>query len=255
MELLLYLDKRVKILAKFNCNSSDLFKFIRCGEIFNDIITNYTEYLSVAETIENTDGQIADLVKVYIRRAEQQILDTEMFLNEIEEDDDIEDSYVNEIREELEVYKSKSIFTELTTVEEILKSISKDGKELYDGLYMFLNNITKYNNLDEITKENNLSVFSCENIENNSFVNKLIRLQNDYNSAKVIANIVEVEGMPLFSTFTSVKLQPILECNSDMYFKIITLLNQLQELNQDLLNISDVKSQIEIINEFLKDFL
>ncbi|MDK0906305.1 hypothetical protein P5F56_02200 [Clostridium perfringens] len=255
MELMLHLDKKREILEEFKDNINDLFKFIRCGEIFNDIVTNYTEYISDSEISENSNGQIIGLVKIYVKKAKQQIIDTELFLHEIEGDDDIEESYVNSIREQLEAYKSKNIFTELATIEEILISISKEGKSLYEGSNIFLNNISKYNSLDKIRKENNLNIFCYENIEGNLLVNKLIDLQNDYNGSEVIANIVEVESMPLFSIFTSVKLQPILDYNSEVYFKIINLLNQLQQLNQDLLSIDEVKRQIDIIDEFLKDSL
>lgn len=254
MELLIHLDKRVEILEKFKGNINELFKFIRCGEIFNDIVTNYTEYLSVSETFENSNGEITDLVKVYIKKAEQQIIDTELFLYEIEEDDDIEDSYVSDIREQLEVYKSNNIFTKLITIEEILTSISKEGKGLYEGIDVFLNNISKYNSLDEVGKENNLNTFCYENIESNNFVDRLISLQNDYNGAEVIANIVEVEAIPLFSTWNSERLKSVLEYDSKIYFNIISTLNQIKQLNQDLLNVENVNSQIKIIEEFLDDF-
>lgn len=253
-ELLIHLDMRVEILEKFKGNSSDLYKFIRGGEILNDIVTNYTDYVSVSKTFENCSGEITDLVKVYVKKAEQQIIDTELFFGEIEDDYDIEECYVRNIREQLESYKSKNIFTELNTVEEILTSISKDQRSNYEGMNIFLNNISKYNSLDEIGKENNLNVFCYENIESNNFVDRLISLQNDYNGAEVIANIVEVEAIPLFSTWNSERLKSVLEYDSKIYFKIISTLNQIKQLNQDLLNVGNVNSQIKIIEEFLDDF-
>ena len=58
--------------------------------------------------------------------------------------------------------------------------------------------------------------------------------------------------MSLFSKWNTERLRPILEEDSELYFKIINTLNSLQQINDDLLNINFVEEQIDIVNELQK---
>ena len=248
-ELMLYLDIRNEVKNKFKSMDDDFYKYIEIGEILDDITRNYTGY----DSVSNSSGEIIDFKKVYCLKAEQEILNSQMLLIELEEDE-VDENYIKEIKNKLDRYTNKNIFDELLIIQELLLKISNPLKEFHDEIDIFLNKLVKFNDLIELDKNKYLNSFCYENIENNSFVDKLINLQSDYNSAEVIANVVEVEGMPLFSIWNSEKLKPILEYNSKIYFKIISTLNELQQLNQDLLNIVNVNSQIEIIEEFLDIF-
>lgn len=253
MELMRHLDTRLEDIEKFKSTSSDLYKYIKCGEILEDITKNYTEHMIVSESIEGFNGEITDFIKVYIPKAEQQILDTEMFLLEIEEDDSIPESYVEQIKSELEYYKTKNIFSEFKTIQELLLKITNKGKEILDGVDTFTENLLEFNNLQELVKYNYLNDFCYKNIETNEFVWRLINLYNDYHAVEVISNIVEIDGMSLFSICNIEKLNPILDWSSEMYFKIVNTLNQLQQLNKDFFNKSYTKKQMELITKLQFD--
>lgn len=248
-EVMRYLGIRNKVKDKFKSMSDDFCKYLQIGEVLDDITRNYIEYNSVTNNL----GEIIDFKKVYCLKAEQEILNNQMLLIELE-DDDVDVNYIKEVKDKIDRYTNNNIFDELLIIQELLLKISNSSKELYDGVDIFFDKLVKFNDLIESDKNKNLNKFCYENIENNSLVGKLINLQSDYNSVEVIANIVEVEGMSLFSKWNSEKLKLILEYNSKIYFKIISTLNKLQQLSYDLLNIVNVNSQIEIIEEFLDNF-
>ncbi|MDK0845878.1 hypothetical protein P5E44_06700 [Clostridium perfringens] len=247
-EILLYLDARLEVVDRFKGNGDELYKYVQASEILDDIKKNYIDHESVC----NTDGEIVDFKKVYQVKAERMILDTQMFLIELEDDEDIDEGYVRRIKMELAKYENKNIFTELLLLEELLSSVSYKKVLSYDGSNDFINKLNKFNILDELTKYKVLNDFCYDNIEKNTFIDELIRIYNDYHGAEVIANINDVEGMTLFSRWNTERLMPILEENSELYFKIINSLNSLQQLNDDLLNINFVEEQIDIVNELQK---
>ena len=247
-EILLYLDARLEVVDRFKGNGDELYKYVQASEILDDIKKNYIDHESVC----NTDGEIVDFKKVYQVKAERMILDTQMFLIELEDDEDIDEGYVRRIKMELAKYENKNIFTELLLLEELLSSVSYKKVLSYDGSNDFINKLNKFNILDELTKYKVLNDFCYDNIEKNTFIDELLRIYNDYHGAEVIANINDVEGMTLFSRWNTERLMPILEENSELYFKIINSLNSLQQLNDDLLNINFVEEQIDIVNELQK---
>ena len=245
-EILLYLDTRLEVVDRFKGNGDELYKYVQAGEILDDIKKNYIDYESVC----NTDGEIVDFKRVYQVKAERMILDTQMFLIELEGDEDIDEGYVRGIKMELAKYENKNIFTELLLLDELLSSVSYKNVLSYDGSNDFINKLNKFNILDELTKYKVLNDFCYDNIEKNIFIDELIRIYNDYDGAEVIANINDVEGMTLFSRWNTERLMPILEENSELYFKIINSLNNLQQLNDYLLNINFVEEQIDVVNKF-----
>ena len=245
-EILLYLDTRLEVVDRFKGNGDELYKYVQAGEILDDIKKNYIDHESVC----NTDGKIVDFKKVYQVKAERMILDTQMFLIELEGDEDIDEGYVRGIKMELAKYENKNIFTELLLLEKLLSSVSYKKVLSYDGSNDFINKLNKFNVLDELTKCKVLNDFCYDNIEKNIFIDELIRIYNDYDGAEVIANINDVEGMTLFSRWNTERLMPILEENSELYFKIINSLNNLQQLNDYLLNINFVEEQIDVVNKF-----
>ena len=254
MQLKIQLHIRLEIIEKFKSRRSNVYKYIKCGEIFDDITKNYTDFTDSSELIENFNGDITDFIRTYKPKAEQQILDTEIFLSEIQYDEDIEEAYVDEIRKQLTYYKTRDIFIEFNTIQELLIDIRKEEERIYDGEGSFLEKLIEFNSLGEIVKYNCLNDFCHENIEGNTFVYELINLYNDYRGAEVIANITEVEQMTLFSRWNAETLKPVMNYSSKDYFKIIFTLNQIQQLNEDLLNREYVTEQIEFINE-LQQFL
>lgn len=245
-EILLYLDTRLEVVDRFKGNGDELYKYVQAGEILDDIKKNYIDHESVC----NTDGEIVDFKKVYQVKAERMILDTQMFLIELEGDEDIDEGYVRGIKMELAKYENKNIFTELLLLDELLSSVSYKNVLSYDGSNDFINKLNKFNILDELTKYKVLNDFCYDNIEKNIFIDELIRIYNDYDGAEVIENINDVEGMTLFSRWNTERLMPILEENSELYFKIINSLNNLQQLNDYLLNINFVEEQIDVVNKF-----
>ena len=247
-EILLYLDARLEVVDRFKGNGDELYKYVQAGEILDDIKKNYIDHESVC----NTDGEIVDFKKVYQVKAERMILDTQMFLIELEDDEDIDEGYVRRIKMELAKYENKNIFTELLSLEELLSSISYKKVLSYDCSNDFINKLNKFNVLDELTKYKVLNDFCYDNIEKNTFIDELIEIFNDYNGVEIIANINGFEGMSLFSKWNTERLRPILEEDSELYFKIINTLNSLQQLNDDLLNINFVEEQIDIVNELQK---
>lgn len=247
-EILLYLDARLEVVDRFKGNGDELYKYVQAGEILDDIKKNYIDHESVC----NTDGEIVDFKKVYQVKAERMILDTQMFLIELEDDEDIDEGYVRRIKMELAKYENKNIFTELLSLEELLSSISYKKVLSYDCSNDFINKLNKFNVLDELTKYKVLNDFCYDNIEKNTFIDELIEIFNDYNGVEIIANINGFEGMSLFSKWNTERLIPILEEDSELYFKIINTLNSLQQLNDDLLNINFVEEQIDIVNELQK---
>lgn len=247
-EILLYLDTRLEVVDRFKGNGDELYKYVQAGEILDDIKKNYIDHESVC----NTDGEIVDFKKVYQVKAERMILDTQMFLIELEGDEDIDEGYVRGIKMELAKYENKNIFTELLLLEKLLSSVSYKKVLSYDGSNDFINKLNKFNVLDELTKCKVLNDFCYDNIERNTFIDELIKIFNNYNGAEIIANINDVEGMSLFSKWNTERLRPILEEDSELYFKIINTLNSLQQINDDLLNINFVEEQIHIVNELQK---
>lgn len=247
-EILLYLDARLEVVDRFKGNGDELYKYVQAGEILDDIKKNYIDHESVC----NTDGEIVDFKKVYQVKAERMILDTQMFLIELEDDEDIDEGYVRRIKMELAKYENKNIFTELLLLEELLSSVSYKKVLSYDGSNDFINKLNKFNVLDELTKYKVLNDFCYDNIEKNTFIDELIKIFNNYNGVEIIANINGFEGMSLFSKWNTERLRPILEEDSELYFKIINTLNSLQQLNDDLLNINFVEEQIDIVNELQK---
>lgn len=247
-EILLYLDARLEVVDRFKGNGDELYKYVQAGEILDDIKKNYIDHESVC----NTDGEIVDFKKVYQVKAERMILDTQMFLIELEDDEDIDEGYVRRIKMELAKYENKNIFTELLSLEELLSSISYKKVLSYDCSNDFINKLNKFNVLDELTKCKVLNDFCYDNIEKNTFIDELIKIFNNYNGVEIIVNINGFEGMSLFSKWNTERLIPILEEDSELYFKIINTLNSLQQLNDDLLNINFVEEQIDIVNELQK---
>lgn len=247
-EILLYLDARLEVVDRFKGNGDELYKYVQAGEILDDIKKNYIDHESVC----NTDGEIVDFKKVYQVKAERMILDTQMFLIELEDDEDIDEGYVRRIKMELAKYENKNIFTELLLLEELLSSVSYKKVLSYDGSNDFINKLNKFNVLDELTKCKVLNDFCYDNIEKNTFIDELIKIFNNYNGVEIIVNINGFEGMSLFSKWNTERLRPILEEDSELYFKIINTLNSLQQLNDDLLNINFVEEQIDIVNELQK---
>lgn len=245
-EILLYLDARLEVVDRFKGNGDELYKYVQAGEILDDIKKNYIDHESVC----NTDGEIVDFKKVYQVKAERMILDTQMFLIELEDDEDIDEGYVRRIKMELAKYENKNIFTELLSLDELLSSISYKKVLSYDCSNDFINKLNKFNVLDELTKYKVLNDFCYDNIEKNTFIDELIEIFNDYNGVEIIANINGFEGMSLFSKWNTERLRPILEEDSELYFKIINTLNSLQQLNDDLLNINFVEEQIDVVNKF-----
>lgn len=245
-EILLYLDARLEVVNRFKGNGDELYKYLQAGEILDDIKKNYIDHESVC----NTDGEIVDFKKVYQVKAERMILDTQMFLIELEDDEDIDEGYVRRIKMELAKYENKNIFTELLSLEELLSSISYKKVLSYDCSNDFINKLNKFNVLDELTKCKVLNDFCYDNIEKNTFIDELIKIFNNYNGVEIIVNINGFEGMSLFSKWNTERLIPILEKHSELYFKIINTLNSLQQINDDLLNINFVEEQIDIINKF-----
>ena len=247
-EILLYLDARLEVVDRFKGNGDELYKYVQAGEILDDITKNYIDH----ESVYNTDGEIVDFKKVYQVKAERMILDTQMFLIELEDDEDIDEGYVRRIKMELAKYENKNIFTELLSLEELLSSISYKKVLSYDCSNDFINKLNKFNVLDELTKCKVLNDFCYDNIEKNTFIDELIKIFNNYNGVEIIVNINGFEGMSLFSKWNTERLIPILEEDSELYFKIINTLNSLQQLNDDLLNINFVEEQIDIVNELQK---
>lgn len=247
-EILLYLDARLEVVDRFKGNGDELYKYVQAGEILDDIKKNYIDHESVC----NTDGEIVDFKKVYQVKAERMILDTQMFLIELEDDEDIDEGYVRRIKMELAKYENKNIFTELLSLEELLSSISYKKVLSYDCSNDFINKLNKFNVLDELTKCKVLNDFCYDNIEKNTFIDELIKIFNNYNGVEIIVNINGFEGMSLFSKWNTERLIPILEEDSELYFKIINTLNSLQQINDDLLNINFVEEQIDIVNELQK---
>ena len=244
-EILLYLDARLEVVDRFKGNGDELYKYVQAGEILDDIKKNYIDHESVC----NTDGEIVDFKKVYQVKAERMILDTQMCLIELEDDEDIDEGYVRGIKLELAKYENKNIFTELLSLEELLSSISYKKVLSYDCSNDFINKLNKFIVLDELTKCKVLNDFCYDNIEKNTFIDELIEIFNDYNGVEIIANINGFEGMSLFSKWNTERLRPILEEDSELYFKIINTLNSLEQLNNDLLNINFVEEQIDIVNK------
>lgn len=244
-EILLYLDTRSEVVQRFKYNTNELYKYVQMGEILEDIKKNYIEHESVC----NADGEIVDFKKVYQVRGERVIFDTQMFLIELEDDEHVEDGYINQIKDELAKYESKNIFTELLLLEELLLSVNSEKLLIYDRSNDFIKRLNKFNLLDEVSKYSALNDFCYDNIERNTFLDELIKIYNDYHGAEVIVNINGVEGMTLFSRWDTEHLRVILEEDSELYFKIINTLNSLQQLNSDLLNVNFVKKQIDIINK------
>ena len=131
-----------------------------------------------------------------------------------------------------------------------MSSISYKKVLSYDCSNDFINKLNKFNVLDELTKYKVLNDFCYDNIERNTFIDELIKIFNNYNGVEIIANINGFEGMSLFSKWNTERLRPILEEDSELYFKIINTLNSLQQLNDDLLNINFVEEQIDVVNKF-----
>lgn len=251
MEIMLHLNIRNEIIQKFKGSSSDLYKYIKIGEILEDITKNYIDY----ESVSKCNGDIIDFKKVYHPKAEQEILDTEMFLLELKEDTDVDESDIMKIRMRLEEYKSKNIFKEFDMIEGLLLSIGEKDLIIYDEANEFIDKLVQFNKLSEIDKQSHLNDFCYRNLEKNDFVCKLINLYSDYNAVEVIVNINEFEGIAMFSRWDTEKLKPILKWNSQCYFNIINTLNNLQQLNVDLLDIKLVEKEIKFIDElqmFLK---
>ena len=176
-EILLYLDARLEVVDRFKGNGDELYKYVQAGEILDDIKKNYIDHESVC----NTDGEIVDFKKVYQVKAERMILDTQMFLIELEDDEDIDEGYVRRIKMELAKYENKNIFTELLLLEELLSSISYKKVLSYDCSNDFINKLNKFNILDELTKYKVLNDFCYDNIERNTFIDELIKIFNNYN--------------------------------------------------------------------------
>ena len=247
---MLYLGIRNEVKDKFKSMSDDFCKYLRIGEILNDINQNYIEY----DSITNNLGEIIDFKKVYCLKAEQEILNNQMLLMELEEDDDIDENYIREIKDKLARYTNKNIFDELITIQELLLKISNPLKEFSDETDVFLKELVKFNELMELDKNKHLNSFCYENIENSKLVKNLVKIYNDYSNVEVISNINEVELISFFSRWNNDKLKILLEWNSEIYFNIIKGINKLQELSGDLLDIEKVQMQIELIDE-LKQFL
>lgn len=244
-EILLYLDARLEVMDKFKGNENELYKYIQAGKILDDIKKNYVDH----ESVSNIDGEIVEFKKVYQVKAERMILDTKMFLIELEDDEDVDEGYVRGIKMELEEYENKNIFTELLLLEKLLSSVSYKRVLNYDCSNNFINELNNFNILDELTKYKVLNAFCYDNIEKNIFIDELVKIFNDYNNIEIVTNINEFQGVSLFSKWNTESLRPILEESSELYFKIINTLNRLQELNDDLLNIDFLEKQVDIINK------
>ena len=206
-EILLYLDARLEVVERFKDNGDELYKYVQAGEILDDIKKNYIDHESVC----NTDGEIVDFKKVYQVKAERMIFDIQMFLIELEGDEDIDEGYVRGIKMELSKYENKNIFTELLLLGELLSSISYKKVLSYDDSNDFINKLNKFNVLDELTKCKVLNDFCYDNIERNTFIDELIKIFNNYSGVEVIANINDFEGMSLFSKWNTERLRAILE--------------------------------------------
>lgn len=247
-EILFYLELRLEVVNKFKDCEDELYRYLHMGMILDDIKKNYIEYESVCNSV----GEIVEVKKVYQVKAESLILDTQMFISELEDDEDSDDIYIRKIEMELEKYKNKNIFTELVTLEELISSVNYEEFWFYDGSKDFIDKLNKFNKLDELIKYNTLNDFCYDNIEKNIFVDKLIKIYSEYNSVEVIGDINSIENMRILSRWNTEILTPILKTDSELYFKIINTLNRLKQLNVDLLNIDFIKEQIDIINELQK---
>ena len=248
-EVMLYLDIRNEVKDKFKSMSDDFFKYLKIGEILNNIKQNYIEY----DSVTNDLGEIIDFKKVYCLKAEQEILNNKMLLMELE-DDDIDENYIREIKNKLYTYRNKNIFDELITIQELLLKISNPLKEFRDETDVFLKELVKFNELMELDKNKYLNSFCYDNVENSNLVKNLVKIYNDYSSIEVISNVNEVELISFFSRWNNDKLKRLLEWNPEIYFNIVKSINKLKELSDDLLNIEKVQMQIELIDE-LKQFL
>lgn len=250
-EILVHLNIRSEIVDTFKGTVDELHKYIQVGEILNDIMDNYVDYESVC----NSHGEIVDFKKIYQVKAEQAIINTQTFLFELEEDGDVDERYIRSIKMELTKYKSKSIFDELIRIETLLGNISEDTLVIYEEVNEFISNLKRFNKLEGFDKYSYLNTFCYKNIDISKFVDKVTEIYNAYNGLDVVINIHELERLPLFSKWNIETLRPILKDNSMLYFKIISTLNTLQCLSDDLLNVNLVKQQVNNIDELQKCFI
>lgn len=250
-EIIISLYTRRDIIEKFKgLDDEIMYKYLRVGEILNDITENYIDYKSFT----SNSGEIIDFRKIYTLKAEEKILTDEKLLIELEEDDDIEESYIKNIEDELYRYRNINIFYEFNIIEELLLQIRECENYFNNEINIFLNNLLKFNKLEEVDKYKNLNDFCYENLENNKLIKKLINLYNEWHGAEIVKNITEFEAIPFFDRWDSEKLKILLNWNSEIYFKITKTLNIFQQLNEDLLNIEYVEKQMKLIDE-LKEVL
>lgn len=250
-EIIISLYTRRDIIEKFKgLDDEIMYKYLRVGEILNDITENYIDY----ESFTSNSGEIIDFRKIYTLKAEEKILTDEKLLIELEEDDDIEESYIKNIEDELYRYRNINIFDEFNIIEELLLQIRECENYFNNEINIFLNNLLKFNKLEELDKYKNLNDFCYENLENNKLIKKLINLYNEWHGAEIVKNITEFEAIPFFDRWDSEKLKILLNWNSEIYFKITKTLNTFKQLSEYLLNIKYVEKQIKLIDE-LKEVL
>lgn len=249
--IIISLYTRRDIIEKFKgLDDEIMYKYLRVGEILNDITENYIDY----ESFTSNSGEIIDFRKIYTLKAEEKILTDEKLLIELEEDDDIEESYIKNIEDELYRYRNINIFYEFNIIEELLLQIREYENYFNNQINIFLNNLLKFNKLEEVDKYKNLNDFCYENLENNKLIKKLINLYNEWHGAEIVKNITEFEAIPFFDRWDSEKLKILLNWNSEIYFKITKTLNTFKQLSEYLLNIEYVEKQIKLIDE-LKEVL
>lgn len=250
-EIIISLYTRRDIMEKFkNLDNNILYMYLKVGEILNDITENYIDY----ESFISNSGEIIDFRKIYIIKAEEKILADEKLLIELEDDEDVDESYIKNIEDELYKYKKINIFDEFNSIEELLLNIRGYINEFDSEISIFLNKLSEFNKLEELDKYKNLNNFCYENIDNNKLIKKLINLYDDWHGAEIIKDINEFEAILFFSRWDSEKLKILLNWNSEIYFKITKTLNVFKQLNEDLLNIEYVEKQIKLVDE-LKEIL
>ncbi|MFC3906844.1 hypothetical protein [Clostridium disporicum] len=250
-EIIISLYTRRDVIENFkDLDNEIMYMYLKVGEILNDITENYIDY----ESFTSNSGEIIDFRKIYTVKAEEKILADEKLLIELEDDEDVDESYIKNIEDELYKYKKINIFDEFNSIEELLLHIKERVNEFYNEITIFLNKISEFNKLEELDKHKNLNNFFYENIDNNKLIKKLINLYDDWHGAEIIKDITEFESISFFSRWDSEKLKILLNWNSEIYFKITKTLNIFQQLNEDLLNIEYVEKQMKLIDE-LKEVL
>lgn len=247
-EIKYHLEKRNDIIKSFSENIEELQRYLQAAEILNDIMEKYVGYESIFDSL----GELVDVKKVYETRPNEVITSLEEILCELNADDFAELEEISDTETELLKYKNKNIFKELKMLEELIMSSNYERSAVHQDAIDFENILKKFNNEDKLFQYSNLDAFCKMNIKGNVVIDKIIRMYIDYSSVETIAETNSFESMPLFSTYNQESLKPLLEYESEVYFRIINALNSLGALKDDLFNINSVEEQLMCINDLEK---